>query len=120
MEKLPPNVDNAQIDKLEALLKKQKDDELVVTCIGAGYVGALTSITMAYRNPKTQFKVVDINQKLIDRWNRDDLPFFEPDMEEYFLHTMHVIGNIEFTTDVKRCIAQGDVLFIAVNTPPKS
>lgn len=61
-----------------------KNGELVVTSVGAGYVGALTAITMAYRNPKVHFKVCDINQKLIDRWNRDDLPFFEPDLEEYF------------------------------------
>lgn len=32
---------------------------------------------------------------------------------------MHVNGNIEFTTDVQRCITQGDVIFISVNTPPK-
>lgn len=56
----------------------------MVTSVGAGYVGALTAITMAFRNPKVRFKVCDINQKLIDRWNRDDLPFFEPDLEEYF------------------------------------
>ena len=101
------------------LLKKLEDDELVVTSVGAGYVGALTAITMAYCNPKVRFKVCDINQKLIDRWNRDDLPFFEPDLEEYFHQTMHTIGNIEFTTDVQRCITQGDIIFISVNTPPK-
>ena len=32
---------------------------------------------------------------------------------------MHVIENIEFTTDVQRCITSGDIIFIAVNTPPK-
>lgn len=32
---------------------------------------------------------------------------------------MHVSGNIEFTTDVQRCITQGDIIFISVNTPPK-
>ena len=49
-----------------------------MTSVGAGYVGALTAITMAVKNPSVQFKVCDINQRLIDRWNQDDLPFYEP------------------------------------------
>ena len=72
---------------------------------------------MASRNPATQFKVCDINQGLIDRWNRDDLPFYEPQLDAYFHRVKHEIGNIEFTTDVARCITGADVILIAVNTP---
>lgn len=50
----------------------------MVTSIGAGYVGSLTAITMACKNPQTQFKVCDINEALIARWNDGDLPFYEP------------------------------------------
>ena len=55
---------------------------------------------------------------MIDRWNADDLPFFEPQLEEYFHQTLRVQKNIEFTTEVARCIKEGDVIYISVNTPP--
>ena len=37
------------------------EKKLVVTLIGAGYVGALTAITMACKNPTVRFIVCDIN-----------------------------------------------------------
>jgi len=43
--------------------------KLSVACIGAGYVGALTAITMACANPEVSFKVCDINKELIAKWN---------------------------------------------------
>lgn len=82
------------------LLEKHSVNQLVVTSVGAGYVGALTAITMACRNPTTLFKVCDINQGLIDRWNMDDLPFYEPELDAYYRKAKHEIGNIEFTTEV--------------------
>lgn len=96
-----------------------KSDSLVVTSIGAGYVGSLTAITMACRNPQVTFKVCDINENLIKRWNCGDLPFFEPQLEEYFKTATQTTKNIEFTTDVAKAITQADVVFISVNTPPK-
>ena len=62
--------------------------------VGAGYVGALTTITMACKNPNTQFVVCDINEQLIRRWNNDDIPFFEPQLDAYFHRAKHEIGNI--------------------------
>jgi len=48
-------------------------------CVGAGYVGAMTAITMAVKNPEVEFTVCDINEALIKRWNDGkELPFFEP------------------------------------------
>lgn len=79
-------------------------------------MGALTAITMACRNPTTLFKVCDINGGLIDRWNNDDLPFFEPELDDYLRKAKLEIGNIEFTTDVAQSIKQADVVFISVNT----
>ena len=72
---------------------------------------------MACRNSTTQFKVCDINQRLIDRWNQDDFPFYEPELDTYFHKAKHEVRNIEFTTDVARCIREADVIFISVNTP---
>ena len=87
--------------------------------VGAGYVGALTAITMACRNPEVQFKVCDINRKLIDRWVNGDLPFYEPGLEAYYKETVHMLKNVQFTTEVRQSISLADVILIAVNTPPK-
>ena len=103
--------------KCEILTQKLEGGALIVASIGAGYVGALTAITMACKNPTTQFKVCDINQNLVDRWNRDDLPFYEPQLDAFFHRAKYEIGNIEFTTEVARCITEADVIFISVNTP---
>jgi UDPglucose 6-dehydrogenase len=88
-----------------------------VTSIGAGYVGALTAITMACKNPSTNFTVCDINQSLIDKWNADDVPFYEPQLDSFYNRAKHEIGNITFTSNVAQCITEADVIFISVNTP---
>lgn len=75
---------------------------------------------MACKNPETAFKVCDINQALIDKWNCDDLPFFEPQLDAYFHKAKYEYRNIEFSSDVARCIVGADVIFISVNTPSKS
>lgn len=60
-----------------------------VLYIGSGYVGSLSAITMAVQNPGVEFRVFDINRKLIDKWNsahndEDELPFFEPQLQEFY------------------------------------
>ena len=82
-------------------MDKLQNDTLVVTVVGAGYVGALTAITMACRNPDVHFKVCDINQKLISRWTEGDLPFYEPDLEAFYKQAVHVKRNVEFSTEVR-------------------
>jgi UDP-N-acetyl-D-mannosaminuronate dehydrogenase len=55
----------AQKSGLALIEEAYAQDNLHVTCVGAGYVGALTAITMAVKNPKVTFTVCDINQLLI-------------------------------------------------------
>ena len=54
---------------LQSISTAQKESRLRVTCVGAGYVGALTAITMAVKNPTVHFVVCDINERLIEKWN---------------------------------------------------
>jgi len=105
---------------VERIVQAHKADNLVVTSVGAGYVGAMTAITMAVKNPKVQFIVCDINQELVDKWNRLECPFFEPQLEEYLRIAVNKTKNIEFTTKVSHAIAQAHLIIISVNTPPCS
>ena len=50
--------------------------------IGAGYIGGSTAPVMALHNPDKNFYVVDIDVKRIQAWNSQDLPIFEPGLQE--------------------------------------
>ncbi len=52
--------------------------------IGAGYVGSLTSLVLAAKTPDIRIDVVDVSQSLIDLWNTENYPFFEPGVAEYY------------------------------------
>jgi UDPglucose 6-dehydrogenase len=53
-----------------------------ILCIGAGYVGGPTMAMIAYKCPQYRVTVVDINPTRIAQWNSDDLPIYEPGLEE--------------------------------------
>lgn len=59
---------------------KQKLDEgkFTVCSVGAGYVGAITSIVLAAQQPNLKVVVCDINKDLIGKWSEQRCPFFEP------------------------------------------
>ena len=53
-----------------------------ILCIGAGYVGGPTMTVIADKCPDIKVTVVDINQARIDAWNSDNLPIFEPGLDD--------------------------------------
>jgi UDPglucose 6-dehydrogenase len=88
-----------------------------ILCIGAGYVGTPTMAVIARHCPHHKITVVDINAERIAQWNSDQLPIFEPGLEEI---VKAVRGkNLFFTTDIPPAIAEADIIFVSVNTPTK-
>lgn len=88
-----------------------------IVCIGAGYIGGPTMAVIAKMNPSRQVYVVDINEKRIAAWNSDNLPIYEPGLDEI---VKEVRGrNLHFTTDIEGCIKKCDIIFVGVNTPTK-
>ena len=51
------------------LLKKLQEGNLKVCSVGAGYVGAISSIVLAAQQPNLTVQVCDVNKDLIQRWN---------------------------------------------------
>jgi len=89
-----------------------------ILCIGAGYVGGPTMAVIARKCPEYKITVVDINPERINEWNSDDLPVYEPGLDEI---VKNVRGkNLFFSTDVKKGIKDSDIIFVSVNTPTKS
>ena len=95
-----------------------KDFKQKVTCIGAGYVGGPTMAVIANKCPEYKVTVVDISQPRIDAWNSNNLPIFEPGLNERLLAAKG--RNLFFSTDVDSAISEADIIFVSVNTPTKT
>lgn len=89
-----------------------------ICCIGAGYVGGPTMAVIAHKCPNVKLTVVDINQSRIDQWNSDDLPIFEPGLDDVVKESRG--KNLFFSTEVDKHILEADIIFICVNTPTKT
>ena len=88
-----------------------------ILCIGAGYVGGSTMPVLASHCPEHRFVVVDINEARIAAWQSDQLPIYEPGLEEVVQQTRG--KNLFFSTEIDRHIAEADIIFVSVNTPTK-
>ncbi|KAG6405868.1 hypothetical protein SASPL_133462 [Salvia splendens] len=84
-----------------------------ICCIGAGYVGGPTMAVIAYKCPNIQVAVVDISVPRISAWNSDQLPIYEPGLDDVVKHCRG--KNLFFSIDV-----EADIVFVSVNTPTKT
>ncbi|MFE0499491.1 UDP-glucose/GDP-mannose dehydrogenase family protein [Lysobacter soli] len=86
-----------------------------VTIFGTGYVGLVTGTCLA--DVGHDVVCVDIDQAKVEGLNRGVIPIYEPGLEP-MVKANHAAGRLTFTTDAAAAIAHGDVIFIAVGTPP--
>ncbi|MBW2610430.1 MAG: nucleotide sugar dehydrogenase [Deltaproteobacteria bacterium] len=94
------------------------DFEKNILCIGAGYVGGPTMVMIASKCPRYRVVVVDINQEKIRDWNSDNLPIYEPGLDDLVKKTRD--KNLFFSTDIEKGIKEADIIFVSVNTPTKT
>jgi UDPglucose 6-dehydrogenase len=85
-----------------------------VTVVGSGYVGLVTATCLA----ETGNDVIcaDVNAGKIERLRNNDVPIFEPGLEE-LVRENQAEGRLRFTTEVGPAIEHGRVVIIAVGTP---
>ncbi len=86
-----------------------------VAIFGTGYVGLVTGTCLA--DVGHQVVCVDIDQAKVDGLNRGVIPIYEPGLEP-MVKANHAASRLAFTTDAASAIAHGQVIFIAVGTPP--
>ena len=86
-----------------------------VTIFGTGYVGLVTGTCLA--DVGHDVVCVDIDQAKVEGLNRGVIPIYEPGLEP-MVKANHAAGRLSFTTDAAAAIGHGDVIFIAVGTPP--
>jgi UDPglucose 6-dehydrogenase len=88
---------------------------LRIAVVGTGYVGLVAGACLA----ETGNEVVcaDIDAEKIGRLNRGEIPIYEPGLEPLVERNLRE-GRLRFTTDVAAAVAEAEVVFIAVGTPP--
>merc|ERR1712238_488605 len=67
--------------------------------------------------PHVKVTIVDLNAARIAAWNSQELPIYEPGLDEVVKRCRG--KNLFFSTDVKGAIQEADIIFASVNTPTK-
>lgn len=86
-----------------------------VTVIGSGYVGLVTGACLS--DVGNDVVCLDIDRKKIKLLNSGGVPIYEPGLKE-LIDSNTKAGRLRFTSDVALAVSHGDILFIAVGTPP--
>jgi UDPglucose 6-dehydrogenase len=86
-----------------------------VSIFGTGYVGLVTGTCLA--EVGHDVVCIDVDAAKVEGLNRGVVPIYEPGLEP-MVKANHAEGRLRFSTDAAMGIAHGEVLFIAVGTPP--
>ena len=86
-----------------------------VTIFGTGYVGLVTGTCLA--EVGHQVTCVDVDAAKIAGLEAGIVPIYEPGLTP-MVKANHAAGRLRFTTDAASAIASGEIIFIAVGTPP--
>ncbi|MGR3914983.1 MAG: UDP-glucose/GDP-mannose dehydrogenase family protein [Gammaproteobacteria bacterium] len=86
-----------------------------ISIIGSGYVGLVSGACLA--EVGNSVVCVDNHAEKIRHLRAGRVPLFEPGLEQ-LVRDNAARGRLHFTTDMARGIAHGEVIFIAVGTPP--
>ena len=86
-----------------------------IAVFGTGYVGLVTGACLAETG--NVVTCVDIDAAKVARLQSGEVPIHEPGLEAIVAGN-RAAGRLHFTTDVAEGVAAGDILFIAVGTPP--
>jgi len=87
-----------------------------ISIIGSGYVGLTTGA--CFSEVGHTVTCVDNNPKKIETLLAGDIPIYEPGLAELVKKNV-AAGRLKFTTSTEEGVDNGDIVFIAVPTPPQ-
>lgn len=86
-----------------------------VCVIGAGYVGLVTSCSLAHLGHKVT--VVEADKNKLQTLKAGDCPFYEPGVSE-LLRSYGKTDLLEFSDSIDEGVKKSEIIFICVGTPP--
>ena len=86
-----------------------------IAVVGTGYVGLVTGTCLAETG--NQVICVDINAEKVKMMQNGKLPIYEPGLDILF-HRNIAQERLHFTTDLAAAIAEAQIIFLALPTPP--
>lgn len=86
-----------------------------IAIVGTGYVGLVSGVCFAEMG--IDVTCVDIDSAKIERLKQGEIPIYEPGLDEMLLRNV-AAGRLHFTTDLRTCLDNVEVVFSAVGTPP--
>lgn len=86
-----------------------------ISIFGTGYVGLVTGACFAEAG--NDVICMDVDQRKIAGLNEGQIPIYEPGLEG-LIHSNAKAGRLKFTDNTQAAVDHGEILFIAVGTPP--
>jgi len=107
--------DGSELIQIWASHKNEEINKMRVCVIGTGYVGLVTGACLAHIGHDVI--CIDNNEEKVKLMKSGQSPIFEPGLSE-IMQSAISNGKIVFSTDIAAGVAHGEILFIAVGTPP--
>ena len=86
-----------------------------IAVVGTGYVGLVTGTCFAEMG--NQVICIDNNQHKVAQMQAGNIPIYEPELDVLFERNIKA-GRLHFTTNLAEGIAQAEIIFLALPTPP--
>lgn len=86
-----------------------------IAVVGTGYVGLVTGTCFAETG--NMVTCIDIDQKKVDKMQQGQIPIYEPELDVLFERNIKA-GRLHFTTDLAKGVADAEIIFLALPTPP--
>jgi len=86
-----------------------------IAVVGTGYVGLVSGTCFAEMG--VNVTCVDVNEEKIKNLLNGHIPIYEPGLDDMVFRN-HKEGRLKFTTDLRTCLDDMDIVFSAVGTPP--
>jgi len=86
-----------------------------ISIVGTGYVGLVTGACLS--EVGNDVLCIDVDEAKVSQLKKGIIPIYEPGLQTIVKNNV-ARGNLSFSSNIQSGVEHGDILFIAVGTPP--